>query len=123
MRFTLTINLHGDAFGDNIDNELRRCLAKVANTPGAFEGPEDGSILDGNGNTVGQWEITEVIPPTELEDLTLQFADLLNSDAGRRRKLKDLVLLHMEVKTMIGDSEDTDAEALLNRIWEAMIAL
>jgi hypothetical protein len=55
MKFTLTIELGNDAMNDN--EHIAGALRAVA---GKLEGGRDGGyILDGNGNNVGAYDITE----------------------------------------------------------------
>lgn len=55
MKFTLEINLGNEAMADEYD--LAQALEKVAAKLRTY-GLVGASIQDGNGNTIGRWEIT-----------------------------------------------------------------
>ena len=56
--FTLSIDLGNAAMQtpDQIADALRKVAEKLTDR-GDFSGPEDGTIRDYNGNTVGQWNV------------------------------------------------------------------
>lgn len=61
MKFTLTIELDNDAFGD--PQELARILRKLADSPdlpglGWAAAGDTMRVADINGNTVGGWKVT-----------------------------------------------------------------
>lgn len=58
MRFTLSIDMNNAAFDDS--DELRRILLDVASNVDENQGPcHAHSVMDYNGNRVGQWKVTE----------------------------------------------------------------
>jgi len=62
LKFTLTIDMDSDAFQEgNNGNEVARILSKVVHQVDQDElAGGDGRVLrDGNGNTVGQWAVSE----------------------------------------------------------------
>jgi hypothetical protein len=61
-KFTLEITLGNDAMQTPAD--VRNALMKIANRLergqdpySPFEGEDSGKIMDGNGNSVGKWEV------------------------------------------------------------------
>jgi hypothetical protein len=53
--FTLKLDIVGDAFATDTSGELARILRKLADR--VDEGADAGSLLDINGNIVGEWII------------------------------------------------------------------
>ena len=68
MKFNLTIDLENDAFADDFTGELATCLDDVASAIAEYSPKQIqtllrvcgdaycSTILDSNGNTVGEWE-------------------------------------------------------------------
>lgn len=63
MRLTIVIDLGNEAMQDGYD--AYQAIAK-SNIPHHRGGPDDGTISDGNGNTVGTWIVAE---PTDIVNL------------------------------------------------------
>jgi hypothetical protein len=59
MRFTLTIDMENAAFVPGRARELRRILREKANDIRLIDVGDSGRIRDVNGNTVGEWAVTE----------------------------------------------------------------
>ena len=57
MEFNLRFNMDNAAFSDYPEGEISSILRKVINK--VNDGNEDGQIRDTNGNTVGEWDISE----------------------------------------------------------------
>ena len=60
MRFTLEIDMTGEAFGRN-PHELHDCLRRVQQdfANGSSPSPSGGAIKDSDGKTAGAWTIRE----------------------------------------------------------------
>jgi hypothetical protein len=57
MKFTLTIDTDNAAFDDgNLTLEVSAILEEAAKR--VYDGSTEGSLLDGNGNTVGAFSLT-----------------------------------------------------------------
>lgn len=70
MTFTLTIDCDNAAFEDNPASEIRRIVRKLGESQALYAidpsdrryGANEGTVRDGNGNTVGRWSFE---PDTE----------------------------------------------------------
>ena len=56
MQFTLKIKMNNSAFAEGYEQELER-LIKLAGTKACYLSQKQGSLLDINGNSVGEFKI------------------------------------------------------------------